>query len=88
MHRCFPPWTIEHWVAGRTVLNFGDASRGTDRRHHTGGKSTRKRGLAILAAFLRLIAREQLGFRNLFFLECGQFALLKRQRILENTMVG
>jgi hypothetical protein len=33
MYRYFPPWTIEHRVAGRTVLNFGgDPAAEMDKR--------------------------------------------------------
>jgi hypothetical protein len=35
MYRCFPPWTMEHWVAERTVLNFGVPAAEMDRRHQT-----------------------------------------------------
>ncbi len=27
-----PAWTIEHWVAGRTVLNFGVPAAEMDKR--------------------------------------------------------
>jgi hypothetical protein len=43
------------------------ATRGNGQTTPHRGKSTRKRGLAILASSFCLIAREQLGFRNLFF---------------------
>ena len=64
MHRCFPPWTIEHWVAGRTVLNFGDpAAEPTDDTIPEVNR-LEKEVWQYWPHSLRLIAREQLGFRN------------------------
>jgi hypothetical protein len=67
------------------VLNFGVPPAEMDRRHHTEVNRFEKEVWQDWPPSLRLIAREQLGFRNLFFWECGQFALFRRQRILEDT---
>ena len=81
MYRCF--FTMDN----RTLVGREDdaqprrASRGTDRRHDT----EVNRLWQYWSHPLRRIARKQLGFHNLFFWECDQFALSRRQRILENT---
>jgi hypothetical protein len=51
MYRCFPPWTIEHWLAGRTVLNLNRLE---------------KEVWQYWPHSLRLIARELLGFATYF----------------------
>jgi hypothetical protein len=67
MYRCLPPWTIEQWLAGRTVLNFGVPAAEIDKRHHTEVYRLEKEIWQFWPHSLRLIAHEQLGFRNLFF---------------------
>jgi hypothetical protein len=49
------------------VLNFGVPPAEMDRRHHTEVNRLEKEVWQYWPHSLRLIAREQLGFRNLFF---------------------
>ena len=62
----------------RTLLRR--ASRGTNRRHHTGGRFG-DIGRVLCAS----PPVSNLGLPQLVFWECGQFALFRRHSILEDT---
>jgi hypothetical protein len=62
MYRCY--FAMDNWEDDAQPRR---ASRGTDRRHHTEVNRLEKEVRQYWPHCLRLIARKQLGLRNLFF---------------------
>ena len=66
MYRCFFAMDNRTLVGREDGAQPWRASRETDRRHHTEGNRLKKEVWQYWPHSLRLITREQLGFRNLF----------------------